>query len=377
MIEKCKFCNKDIKDLKPTQKGNHISNCKMNPKFIETINKRKKTKLENSRLKNPLIRVKLNCLYCEKEYEIDIVESYYIRGKYNKCCSLECARKYSFSNVDRNKTKIKNCKKCGKEINVNILSSDNVYCYDCKSKQKINEIRRNKKRILKDDIYVCKNCGEEICKHPDICKRFRLSNNVYEKYLGFDSTKKGTKYFYEEFYRIVNNLKNDYFDNELSLPEIGKKYKMNYQTVQFVFKSLEIDTRTCLEGSELSIKNGKPYKSSYKSGYHINWKGEKIHYRSNYEKEYYSILDNKNISYDVETLKIQYYDTQKKKFRIAIPDIYIENRNEIIEIKSRWTLDEINMKDRVKAYKKLGYNVKLIIGEGRNNFFKNSKEIIY
>jgi hypothetical protein len=35
------------------------------------------------------------------------------------------------------------------------------------------------------------------------------------------------------------------------------------------------------------------------------------------------------------------------------------------------------MKDKVKAYKKLGYNVKLMIGEGNKNFFKNVKEIIY
>ena len=108
-----------------------------------------------------------------------------------------------------------------------------------------------------------------------------------------------------------------------------------------------------------------------------NWKGEEIHYRSNYEKEYYSILDEKKLDYEVEKLRIIYYDTQKKKTRIAIPDIYIKDMNEIIEIKSKWTLDEINMKDKVKAYKELGYKVVLMIGEGNKNFFKNAKEIVY
>lgn len=54
MIEKCKHCGKDIKNLKPTQKGQHISNCVLNPNFILIKEKRNKTKLERSRLKNPL-----------------------------------------------------------------------------------------------------------------------------------------------------------------------------------------------------------------------------------------------------------------------------------------------------------------------------------
>ena len=32
----------------------------------------------------------------------------------------------------------------------------------------------------------------------------------------------------------------------------------------------------------------------------------------------------------------------------------------IVEIKSSWTLDEQQMKDKMKEYKKLGYNCKLI-----------------
>ena len=51
---------------------------------------------------------------------------------------------------------------------------------------------------------------------------------------------------------------------------------------------------------------------------------------------------------------------KKKKTRVAIPDFYIPSLNMIVEIKSCWTYDEQNMKDRVKAYKKLGYNFKLV-----------------
>jgi len=264
---------------------------------------------------------------------------------------------------------------------VNILSSDNIYCDECKSLKKNNK-RRQKKKTFKNNKYVCKHCGDEICGRPDVCKLFRQKNNVYDVYFGFDSNKKGTIEFYDEFDRIVNMLKEDYFDSELSLTEVASKYNMNYQTVHMVFKSLGIIARTNIEAGHLAVKNGKGnYDNAvsfpYKHGYHTTWTGEEVHYRSNYEKEYYIILDEQKIDYKVEKLKISYYDTQKKRIRFAIPDIYIKNNNEIIEIKSKWTLDEINMNDKVKAYKKLGYNVKLMIGEGNKNFFKNSKEIIY
>ena len=344
--------------------------------------------METSRIKNPLIKLKLNCLNCNKEFEIDVIESYYKRNRYTKCCCKECAYKYSSNSLDRDKKKIIKCKKCGKEIESNILSSDNIYCDDCRiaprksdSIEKSKEIRKRKRKVVKNNKYVCKYCGEEICKRPEVCRKF-THENVYEKFLGFDSNKKGTNDFYDEFDRVVNILKEDYFDNELSLLDISKKYNMNFKTIQLILKYSGVMLRTNIEAGHLAVKNGKGnYDNAvcfpYKSGYHITWKNKEVHYRSNYEKEYYSILDEQKIDYEVESLKILYYDTQKKKFRIAIPDIYIKDINEIIEIKSKWTLDEINMNDKVKAYKKLGYNVKLMIGEGNKNFFKNSKEIIY
>lgn len=389
MVKNCKHCGKDISDLKPTQKGHHVVNCKLNPDLKKIEEKRIKTRLENQKIKNPLIKLKLNCLYCDKEFETEVIESYYNRGRYKKCCCKECSSKYSRKYLDLNKTKIKKCKDCGEEIEVNIICSDNIYCDKCRktprktdTKEKAREIRKKKRKIFKDDKFVCKYCGDEICKRPDICKKIKNKNNIFVKYFGFNKNLIGTIEIYNEFDKIVNKLKEDYFDNELSLPEIGKKYKINYQTLQMLFKSLKINVRTTSESIFNAIKNGKLNYDNvniypYKSGYHINWKGEQIHYRSNYEKEYYLILDGKKIDYNVENLRIIYYDTQKKKRRIAIPDIYIKDLNEIIEIKSKWTLDEINMKDKIKAYKKLGFKVKLIVGEGNKNFFKNAEEIEY
>ena len=61
------------------------------------------------------------------------------------------------------------------------------------------------------------------------------------------------------------------------------------------------------------------------------------------------------IFYEVEALKISYFDSSSNKIRIAIPDFYIPSTNTIYEIKSSYTFDEQNMKDKFKEYRKLGY----------------------
>lgn len=77
--------------------------------------------------------------------------------------------------------------------------------------------------------------------------------------------------------------------------------------------------------------------------------------------KYAKDLDEKQIDYSVEDLRILYWDTQKLKQRIAIPDFYIPSENLIVEIKSEYTLDEQNMKDKVSEYKKHGYNVCVMV----------------
>ena len=386
MITNCPHCNKDLIDLKPTQRGNHISNCKLNPNFKEYQEKRVKTRTINQRKKNPILKLKLNCLSCGKEFEIEAIESYYKNGRYQKCCSKKCANHLSIKDYDDNEIKKDFCKDCGKEIQVKKRTKLGISnCDNCKNKLRKkyhkNKTIKNKKfdyKIENKKIYyrikkiiVCKFCGDEECERPDVCKRFKQKNNVYVKYFGFDINKFGNKEIYDIFDKIVNELKNDYFVDELSFPDIAKKYKMNYQTVQTVFKSLKIIPRTLSISIYNAIKNGKFNYDNvntypYKSGHHITWNNKKVHYRSSYELDYYKKLDEQKIDYDVEKIRIEYFDTQKKKRRIAIPDVYIQKDNLIVEIKSTWTHDEQNWEDRLKVYKELGYNVKLIIGDSKN-----------
>jgi len=65
----------------------------------------------------------------------------------------------------------------------------------------------------------------------------------------------------------------------------------------------------------------------------------------------------------METIRIEYFDTILQSKRIAIPDFYLPETNGIVEIKSSWTYDEQNMKDKVKEYRKLGYDFKLMLNK--------------
>lgn len=81
--------------------------------------------------------------------------------------------------------------------------------------------------------------------------------------------------------------------------------------------------------------------------------------RSSYETDFANILDEQHTPYEVEALRIRYFDTQQQKERIAIPDFYLLETNTIIEVKSSWTFDKQNMLDKRAAYHELGYDFKL------------------
>ena len=98
-----------------------------------------------------------------------------------------------------------------------------------------------------------------------------------------------------------------------------------------------------------------------KHGLHTTWDNNEVFLRSSYEFEYAEILGKQKIHYEVESLRIKYFDTLDNCVRIAIPDFYIPSTNTIVEIKSEYTTNSINMRDKFKAYKEHGYNAKLIL----------------
>jgi hypothetical protein len=110
-----------------------------------------------------------------------------------------------------------------------------------------------------------------------------------------------------------------------------------------------------------------PVNSKYKHGWHTTWDGKQVFYRSSYELDFCDELDNKKIPYTMEKLRILYWDSQLNKQRVAIPDFYLSDTNEIVEVKSDYTLDKQNMLDKKKAYLEHGYKFKLILEHKEEN----------
>lgn len=290
-------------------------------------------------------------------------------------CSSICARSFVTKNDNKNEQKEAKCINCGKTIYINKRASINkCKCDKCKSDYILqNDKKIHIKSIKEQSLNFCKytnfNCTEEcyFLKH-NICKGNAKSISQKIKIL--------VQYFnlpleiigqYELLVKYIIELKNKIqteINLGLSANELCKKYTGSYKKGNTIFKSLNIHTRNLSESVKNAILQNKldvqRISDKYKTEWHITWDNKKYFLRSSYETDFANELDKKQISYEVESLRITYFDSQKKTNRIAIPDFYIIDTNTIVEIKSIWTLDIQNMKDKFKAYNDLGYNTKLI-----------------
>lgn len=285
----------------------------------------------------------MNCEWCS----LEIKENF----SSQRFCSRKCISTY-VSSFNKN-IRIKICNLCSNTFEVNKrINKINECCINCKQTKKLKK---------------CKVCGLTHKKSENsICNRPQLLTILIE--FGLNKKSIGNKKIFTELKRIKKKLTNDYYTLKLSTPLICKKYNIKgHNRVLRLFKFLEINTRNLSESVNNFIINNqilntnlsKTYK--YKSGVHLDWENKEHFYRSSYELDYYKILDEQKISYETEKLRILYFDTDKKRERVSIPDIYIPNQNLIIEIKSNYTHNEQNWKDRVVSYKKLKYKVKLIL----------------
>lgn len=272
--------------------------------------------------------------------------------KNSKFCSGYCSRSYSTKFDNKNETKIVNCIDCNKTIVINKRASSlKCKCDICKKHK------------------TCKQCGQEICKNKKICNLIKKKRCLL--LFGFNENVLGTLDVYKEYDRIIQVIIKEYIDNKLCLEDICLKYKYPYGAANlwnliksindnFKFRSLSDSLKNrLLTGKVNFLSNIISHR--YHSGWHITWNNKKIFYRSSFELDYCKELDIQQIDYEVENLRIEYWDSSRCKYRIAIPDFYLPDSNTIVEIKSEYTYDKQNMDDKIKAYKKLGYGFKLIL----------------
>ena len=282
------------------------------------------------------------CENCGKEHD-----GSYGSGRF---CSSTCARKFSSNSNNKGKSKTGRCKNCGKSITIHSHSSStNIYCDECR---------------MKLSWHKCRICGTYHCSN-EFCKTHNLSSIKSLIKFGLNKNTIGTLDIFNEVERVKTILLNLYIGSELSTIEIAHIFNCKVHTVGDVFKSLGINLRNLSDSTLLAIKHNRKVLPSntylYKDEWHKTWDGEVVYLRSSYETDFANELDLKHIHYEVENLKIPYFDTQLKKTRLAIPDFYIPSENTIYEIKSTYTYDPINMADKFAEYRKLGYKCVLVL----------------
>lgn len=290
-------------------------------------------------------------------------------------CSDYCAKRFSgdFARTDEKKRilseKIKSlsktisCKMCGKEFSVQVSSTQDL-CNDC-----LIEAQRNgslHKFIKNKNLRVCKVCGSvgNSCRRPDVCSHFRLFPKMIQ-YFDFDKTSIGTERVYEEFDKVSNSIRDLYYNKKLSSQQIVDLIGYEHDATNFIkFLSKFVKLRSLSDSISNAFANGRcgscECYNQYKSGFHTTWENKSVFYRSSYELDYCEELDCAKIPYDMESLRIIYFDTVKNKDRVAIPDFFLSNENKIVEVKSAYTFDKQNMIDKYSKYKELGYKFGLL-----------------
>lgn len=316
----------------------------------------------------------MKCENCGKEHD-----GSYGSGRF---CSKKCAKSFSSSNKSLeikqkigksvSKPHLHICPKCNKQF-WHKGTAPNTFCDNCKNEKYQNkllaqELRRNsiiKKSI--DNRTSCPICGainRDFCKRKDICRHEQSFKRLI-KYLGFDPNKLGSEEAYIEYDRIKAYVYDLYWNQKMTIKQIAELcgYKSSAGSFAILLSKL-IKFRSIKEASKISIETGrfniKSNSKKYHCSWHTTWYGAQVYCRSSYEKDYCIELDKKKIQYTMESIPIQYYDTQLQKIRYAYPDFYLPESNTIIEVKSSWTFDKQNMIDRFTKFIELGYNVDLL-----------------
>jgi len=256
----------------------------------------------------------------------------------NIFCSMSCSSKFRFSKEDERKR-----------------LSDTI--------KKISLRKRGNTLTKRESPRNCGSCNSIIPtgKYCSNCKKFAFSIPLFEK------LELNGSLSLKERGAIAKALLIDmYFDKKMSMLDIQREYGVNVNTLHKFAKKTGFSLRTISQGSMLAFAEGRKILSvnaqpTFKQGWHITWEKKRIYFRSSYELDLCNELDQKRTSYDVESLRIAYHDTQKQKTRTALPDFHLPDSNEIIEVKSVYFFNKTNMQDKFREYVKLGYRCKLIL----------------
>jgi len=287
----------------------------------------------------------MKCEMCSKEHNGEFSQRF--------CCE-KCRKAYATKNDNKKELKQAKCICCGQDILINKrASSSTCKCNNCKEKKcTITKVKCSDNCIFYK-FNLCDKSNNKISQHISMLNKYFgnvIGKTEYETFINVQS--------------IKNKLEADII-NGLSGIEICKKHMGSPKHGNTIFKWLHIKTRNLSEAVSNAFLTGRLnntcIKNQFKTEWHKTWDNNEYFLRSSYETDYANELDNKKIHYEVENLRIKYFDSELKTYKCAIPDFYLPDTNTIVEIKSVYTLNFQNMKDKITAYRNLGYNVKVIL----------------
>ena len=274
------------------------------------------------------------------------------------------------------------CLQCGKEI-----PEGRKFCSSSCS-AKYSNVRRQrrpwteeqhlKNRKPKKEI-VCKYCGKPGKQVCDECRPY-VHVQAFMQKLG--ETEGGLK---QRYVKAEESLKRMYLEENLSTVEIYKKTGISSGEVSRYLRKAGVIPRTSLEGQKLAISLGKkkiPEIQDFKKFrgiVHKTWFGSNVYLRSSYEKDFAKDLDSKKIFYKVEPFQVVYKLSSDGSIHRSLPDFYLPETNELVEIKSYYTLKGRveEMKDKFREYLNQGYIPKLILEHKEIDIFQLSENTLH
>jgi len=174
MQQLCKYCNNLINYTHWREFSCHCASCLSNPRVRNKYKKAAET-IKKKRWGTYIIK----CHNCSKEFKLYLTHSNFLKNKYRKTCSSQCAHHRKVSNEQKERTSkklrknnIRVCENCGKkDINFDFIRKRycNKYCQNevvLKKKQKEREICLLNKSIKEKYYFNCK-FKFNVYKYPD------------------------------------------------------------------------------------------------------------------------------------------------------------------------------------------------------------------
>lgn len=253
------------------------------------------------------------------------------------------------------------CLNCGKEVPEGrkfcSRSCSASYNNGKRKRKPWTEEQHRKNRKQK----VCKYCGkpgESVCSE---CKPFVQRVRTFNR-LNIEGS--NLKQKNQNLLKLLQGL---YFGQQLSLEEIWERTNLRYRQVEILFHTAGISLRSATSCQTNAFLTGrrdvsKPLEKRGIRGYHTTWQGTKVWYRSSYELAFAKLLDAQKIPYKVEAkeTRTKYWDSELQRERVAVPDFYLPDTGEIVEVKSTYTLGSVQrMLEKFEAYRNRGFSPKL------------------